>query len=103
MRQSTEVASKENTKKTKKDIGKWCEFHKGPTHNTSECPTKQSLVDELTASELDACSDYELETDKRNDKGKHIIDGEPSSTISTTKIQKDEPKDPEEWERVFHS
>ena len=28
---------KNNTTKLKKDTGKWCELHKSPTHNTSEC------------------------------------------------------------------
>ncbi len=59
-----------NTTKSKKDTGKWCEFHNSPTHNTSECQTKQSLVAELKASESDACFDPELEPDKGNGKRK---------------------------------
>jgi hypothetical protein len=72
-------------------MGKWCEFHTSSTHNTSECWAKQSLVAELKASELDACSDFELELDKGNDRGKYIIDADPNATVSTMNIQKEEP------------
>ena len=57
----------------------------------------------MRASELDACSDSESEPEKGNDKGKQIIDAEPNATVATTKIHKEEPKDPEEEERLFHS
>ena len=68
-------------------MGKWCEFHKSPTHNTSECWAKQSLVAEKKASELDAHSDTESEPEKGNDRGKKIIDADPNAIVSTTKIQ----------------
>jgi hypothetical protein len=55
------------------------------------------------ASKLDAVSDSESEPYKGNDRGKKIIDAEPNATISTTNIQKKEPEDPEEAERLFHS
>ena len=58
---------------------------------------------ELKASELDGCYESELEPNKGNDKGKTIIDVEPSATVATTKIQKIEPKDPEEGECLLHS
>ena len=89
--------------KPKKDTGKWREFHKSSTHNTSECRAKQSLVSELKASESDACSNSESEPDKGNDRGKQIINVEPSATVATTKIQKEEQEYPEEAERLFHS
>ena len=81
--------AKNNTAKPKKDTGKWC-----------ECRAKQSLVAEMRVSESDACSDFESEPDKGNDKGKQIIDAEPNATVSTTKIQKEEPEDLKEEERV---
>ena len=76
---------------------------KSSTHNTSESRAKQSLVVELKVSESDACSDSESKLDKGNDKGKQIIDAKPNATIATTKIQKEEPEDLEEEERLFHS
>ena len=51
----------------------------------------------------DACSDSESETDKGNDKGNQIIDAVPNAIVATMKIQKEEPEDPEEAERLFHS
>ena len=79
--------------KSKNDKWKWCEFHKIPTHNRSECRVKQSLVAELKASKSDACFDSKSEPDKGTDKGNQIVDAEPCATIATTKIQKNEPED----------
>ena len=84
-------------------MGKWCEFRKSPTHNTSECSTKQSLVAKLKASKLDACSDPDSKLDKNNDKGKQIINAEPSATVANAKIQKNEPEDLDEGKHLFHS
>eukprot|EP00253_Pinus_taeda_P020767 PITA_20767 len=65
---------KNNTTKLKKDIGKWY-----------------------------TCSDLEPEPNKGDGKGKQIIDADPSAIVTTAKIQKNEPEDPEEGERLFHS
>ena len=50
-KQSPEKQSKTQEKKgqgkTKKDTGKWWEFHKIPWQNTEECRSKQSLVAEI--------------------------------------------------------
>ena len=65
---------------------KWCEFHNNTTHNTIECRAKQSLVAKLKAPESDACSDPKPEPNKGDEKGKQIIDVDPSAIVATTKI-----------------
>ena len=80
------MQAKSNITKLKKEARKWCEFHKSPTHNTSECRAKQSMVAEIKASELDAYSDIESKLEKGNSRGKKIINVDPNTTISTTKI-----------------
>ena len=50
-------------------------------------------------SKLDLDSEYDSEMDK----GKEIIDAEPSVIVATTHIQPEDPKDPEEVEHLFHS
>jgi hypothetical protein len=56
-------------------------------------------VDEVKASELDAGSDSESEPER----GRLIIDAEPSATVATTKLHPDEPNEPKEGEHLFHS
>jgi hypothetical protein len=79
--QSKPQTNKDNGK-MKKDIGKWCDFHKSPWNNTFYCRSKQSLVVEVISSESDAGYDSESEPEK----GRQIIDVEPSAIVATTKI-----------------
>ena len=90
---------KKSNEKTKKDMGKWCEYHKIPWHNTEECLSKQSLMVELKASESEANSDSESNPEG----GKWIIYVESSATVATTKVQPRKPKELEEGEHLFHS
>ena len=58
---------------------------------------------ELKEPESDVLSDPESEPGKGKEKGKQIIDADPSAIVATTKIQREDPEDPEEGERLFHS
>ena len=83
----------------KKDMGKWCEYHKTPWHNTDECCSKHSLMAKMKASDSEADSDSESNPEG----GKYIIDVEPSATVTTTKVWPSELEEPEEGECLFHS
>jgi hypothetical protein len=56
-------------------------------------------VAEVKASE----SDVDFDSEPKPERGRQIIDAEPSATISTTKLQLGEPDEPEEGECLFHS
>jgi hypothetical protein len=56
-------------------------------------------VAEVKSSESDACFESDLEPER----GRHIIDVEPSATVSTTMLQPGEPNELEEGECLFHS
>jgi hypothetical protein len=90
---------KKGNGKTKKDTGKWCDFHKIPWHNTDECRSKQSLVAEIKDKE----SNPDSESDSENTGRRQIIDADPTAIVTTTTIQPEEPTDPEEGEHLFHS
>jgi hypothetical protein len=93
------MQAKKDIGNTKKDTGKWCDFHKSPWYNTADYCSKQSLVAEVKASKSNAGSDSEPEPER----GRRIIEAEPSATIATTKLQPAEPNELEEGERLFHS
>jgi hypothetical protein len=102
-KQSPENQSKPQEKKghgkTKMDTGKWCDFYKSPWHNTDECRSKQSLVAEIKDKEPNPDS----ESDSENTGKGQIIDADPTTIVATVAIQPEEPTDPEEGERLFHS
>jgi hypothetical protein len=56
-------------------------------------------VAKVKATELDAGSDSELEPEK----GRQIIDAEPSAIVATTKLNLGELEKQEEGEHLFHS
>jgi hypothetical protein len=67
----------------RRTLERFHKFQKIPWHNTDECHSKQSLLDETKASRLDVDSDSDSELEN----GKQIIDTKPSVTITTTKVQ----------------
>jgi hypothetical protein len=95
----SKLQHKKGNEKMKKDMGKWCEYHKIPCHNTEECHSKQSLMAELKVSESEVNFDSESNPEGWN----QIIDVEPSAIVATTKVQPSEPEEPEEGEHLFHS
>ena len=58
---------------------------------------------ELKVLESDACFDPEPELEKGDEKGKNIIDADPSANFPTTKLQREHLEDPKEGEHLFHS
>jgi hypothetical protein len=54
------MQAKKDNAKMKKDIGKWYDIHKIPSHKTIDYFSKKSLVVEVKAFESDACSEYDL-------------------------------------------
>jgi hypothetical protein len=93
------LKTKKDNGKMKKDTEKWCDFHKIPWHNIVDYRSKQSLVAKVKASKSYVGFNFESEPEK----GRWIIDAEPSSTVATTKIQPGEPNEPEKGESLFHS
>ena len=77
--------AKKDNEQSKKDTGKWCEFHNNPWHNTNECRSIQSLVVELKDKESNPNLDPYLENNRIQ-----IIDAEPIVIIATAKIQPEE-------------
>jgi hypothetical protein len=72
----------------KKDMGKWCEYHKIPWHNTDECCSKKSLMVELKASK----SEDNFYSESNPEGGKQIIGAEPSGIVATTKFDQENQK-----------
>jgi hypothetical protein len=95
----SKTQEKKGHRKTKKDTEKWCDFHKIPWHNTDECRSKQSLVVKIKYKELNPDS----ESDSENTSKGKIIDADPTVIVTTATIQPEEPTDPKEGERLFHS
>jgi hypothetical protein len=81
---------KKANEKSKKDMGKCCEYHKIPWHNTEECHSKKSLMVEIKSSN----SEEDSNSESNPKGGKYIIDVEPSAMVSTTKFHPSELEEP---------
>jgi hypothetical protein len=79
----SKLEPKKGNENSKKDMGKWCEYNKRPWHNTKECCSKQSLVDELKAYESEEDSDSESNPEGRE----RIIYVKTNAIFSTTKVK----------------
>ena len=89
----SKTQEKKGKGKMKNDIGKWCEFHKIPWHNTNEFLLKKSLVVEI--------KEKELNPNSKNNGRRQIIDTDPTTIVTTATIQPEEPADPEEGSVFF--
>jgi hypothetical protein len=67
------MKTKKGNNNSKKDTGKWCEFHNIPWHNTDECYSIKSLVVELKDKE----SNPDLDPNSENNRRRQIIDADP--------------------------
>ena len=65
----------------------------------NECHSKQSLVAEIKDKEPNPDS----ESDSENTGKGQIVDADPTAIVTTATIQPEEPTNPEEGERLFHS
>jgi hypothetical protein len=63
----SKLQHKKRNEKTKKDTGKWCEYHKIPWHNTEEFHSKQSFVAEMNDFESEVDSDSESNPEGGNE------------------------------------
>jgi hypothetical protein len=76
------MQTNKGNEKSKKDTGKWCEFHINPWHNNNECRSTQSLVAKLK----DKYPNPELDPDSENHKRRQIIDAKPIVIVVTATI-----------------
>ena len=68
-------------------------------HNIDECHSKNYLVAKIKGKEPNPDSEF----DSKNTGKGQIIDADPTAIVGTPTIQPEEPIDPEEGERLFHS
>jgi hypothetical protein len=72
---------------------------KSTWHNTEECRSNQSLVVELKYFESEA----DCNSKSNPEGGKRIMDVEPNTNVTTTKVHPSKTEELEEGEHLFHS